>query len=162
MLSCAERVVHGNTWPPRFATPPASCISAGVGISFDQQTRPLHERSCINLCDHKRATCWPTPSYQPLDSSPPDCPRLSLGPKVPSSENSCQPNSISLDQPSSREKGRKRRKEAEQLLQLSFLPTHSGERGLRGKTATVGRECGSVLTVSRPFFSREFFSPLCE
>ena len=96
--------------------------------------------TCVTL---SKTLAWPTPSHQQLGSSSLDCPSLSLGPKVPSSNNGRQFSRISLDQPSNRETGVKGRKETEQVLRvLSCLPPAQGRRGLRWGLAMGGR--GSV------------------
>lgn len=80
---------------------------------------------------------------------------LLVGPRVPFSENSRQPDSISLDQPPDRETGGTGREEAEGYLQLHYPALPPAMR--RGQQPCWAGGCGSVLPFSRPFFSTEFF-----
>ena len=84
-------------------SPPTSRILVGPVTCFHRQTLPPDGRSCLYSWALSKPPAWPTPFalYGPS---------FSLGPRS-LSEKGCQPESLSMDRPSSREKvvrGRKR------------------------------------------------------
>lgn len=85
-------------------SPPTSRILVGLGTCFHRQPLPPDGRSCMYSCGLKQASCLAHPLCSLL-------PSFSLGPRSLVSEKGCQPESLSMDQPSNREKvvrGRKR------------------------------------------------------